>query len=484
MDDPRTAPHAGGVLAIDGSGDRKDGIATANVGRQWLGRYGKTDLRVLGSPCLVRSRVTAEQADHHEPGAEQLRRSPAVAVVVPFGMLEKMRWRVLMTLVTDDLPSVDRLDKLGRLCGVLTDRIDEISEMLTERIRTEIPSYAQMPREEHDRTVRATAQTLLSSLAAGEEPAADQLREIQLASRRRSYYGLPVYDVLAAFHVVARELWEQLRQAHDGDEGALIELVGPIWLWIQAMSSVVVDAYIEEAGARHSYEAGLRQRLFELLRGGGATDEQVREIARELGFDPSGRFQALCAPAGAWSQGQLDPLHRAARQLGGTVQCGLHGAVLIVLAQNVPTAKVVSRVSQLGGSGVLLGVGLLREGLVGAEMSIGDAERALRLAPGGGSGVIRFEDVWLQASLTGAEQRLEPLFTRARQVARENPILVDAVRAFSRCGFTLSGAATELGVHPNTVGYRLARWQDLTGLDPRTLPGLLRSVLADLTDPG
>ncbi|WP_455771596.1 PucR family transcriptional regulator [Streptomyces hygroscopicus] len=399
-------------------------------------------------------------------------------------MLEKMRWRVLMTLVTDDLPSVDRLDKLGRLCGVLTDRIDEISEMLTERIRTEIPSYAQMPREEHDRTVRATAQTLLSSLAAGEEPAADQLREIQLASRRRSYYGLPVYDVLAAFHVVARELWEQLRQAHDGDEGALIELVGPIWLWIQAMSSVVVDAYIEEAGARHSYEAGLRQRLFELLRGGGATDEQVREIARELGFDPSGRFQALCAPAGAWSQGQLDPLHRAARQLGGTVQCGLHGAVLIVLAQNVPTAKVVSRVSQLGGSGALLGVGLLREGLVGAEMSIGDAERALRLAPGGGSGVIRFEDVWLQASLAGAEQRLEPLFTRARQVARENPILVDAVRAFSRCGFTLSGAATELGVHPNTVGYRLARWQDLTGLDPRTLPGLLRSVLADLTDPG
>ncbi|MEU0836815.1 transposase, partial [Streptomyces sp. NPDC005969] len=33
----------GGVLVIDDSGDRKDGKATAHIGRQWLGRLGKTD---------------------------------------------------------------------------------------------------------------------------------------------------------------------------------------------------------------------------------------------------------------------------------------------------------------------------------------------------------------------------------------------------------------------------------------------------------
>jgi SRSO17 transposase len=43
LTDPGTAPHAGGVLVIDDSGDRKDGRRTAHVGRQWLGRYGKTD---------------------------------------------------------------------------------------------------------------------------------------------------------------------------------------------------------------------------------------------------------------------------------------------------------------------------------------------------------------------------------------------------------------------------------------------------------
>ena len=45
--DPATAPHSGGVLVIDDSGDRKDGTKTAHVGHQWLGRYGKTDNGVV-----------------------------------------------------------------------------------------------------------------------------------------------------------------------------------------------------------------------------------------------------------------------------------------------------------------------------------------------------------------------------------------------------------------------------------------------------
>src|SRR3989442_11484047 len=48
--DPATAPHGGGVLVIDDSGDRKDGAKTAHVGRQYLGRYGKTDNGVVPRP--------------------------------------------------------------------------------------------------------------------------------------------------------------------------------------------------------------------------------------------------------------------------------------------------------------------------------------------------------------------------------------------------------------------------------------------------
>ncbi len=39
--DPANAPHGSRVLVIDDSEDRKDGVKTAHVGQQWLGRYGK-----------------------------------------------------------------------------------------------------------------------------------------------------------------------------------------------------------------------------------------------------------------------------------------------------------------------------------------------------------------------------------------------------------------------------------------------------------
>ncbi|MEV7196295.1 transposase [Streptomyces sp. NPDC093510] len=44
---PATAPHDGGVIVIDDSADRKDGTATAHVGRQRLGRLGKTDNAIV-----------------------------------------------------------------------------------------------------------------------------------------------------------------------------------------------------------------------------------------------------------------------------------------------------------------------------------------------------------------------------------------------------------------------------------------------------
>jgi SRSO17 transposase len=50
--DSATAPHDAGVLVIDDSGDRKDGTKTAHVGRQWLGRYGKTDSGVVSVTTL------------------------------------------------------------------------------------------------------------------------------------------------------------------------------------------------------------------------------------------------------------------------------------------------------------------------------------------------------------------------------------------------------------------------------------------------
>src|SRR5437764_2101617 len=60
LSDPATGPHGGGVLVIDDSGDRKDGAKTAHVGRQWLGRYGKT-----GNGVVTVNTLCADERVYH-----------------------------------------------------------------------------------------------------------------------------------------------------------------------------------------------------------------------------------------------------------------------------------------------------------------------------------------------------------------------------------------------------------------------------------
>ena len=62
--DPATAPHDAGVLVIDDSGDRKDGVKTAYVGHQWLGRYGKT-----GNGVVTVTTVWADERVYYPVGA-------------------------------------------------------------------------------------------------------------------------------------------------------------------------------------------------------------------------------------------------------------------------------------------------------------------------------------------------------------------------------------------------------------------------------
>jgi SRSO17 transposase len=58
LEDPRSAPRADGALVVDETGDRKNGKATAHVGKQYLGGIGKIDDGVVSVSSLwVEERV-------------------------------------------------------------------------------------------------------------------------------------------------------------------------------------------------------------------------------------------------------------------------------------------------------------------------------------------------------------------------------------------------------------------------------------------
>jgi len=123
------------------------------------------------------------------------------------------------------------------------------------------------------------------------------------------------------------------------------------------------------------------------------------------------------------------------------------------------------------------GVGLSRSGLKGAADSLADARIASATLPRGG-GLPMFADEWPDACVQREASRLEMILAPARTVATAHPHLSAAVLAFADAGMQMAPAAVTLSLHANSLSYRLARWYQLTGWNPRTFDGLRRSVLA------
>jgi hypothetical protein len=78
LEDSQTAPHKSGALVIDETGDRKDGKATAHVGKQYLGGIGKVDNGVVSVSSLYADErlyyplaVEPYTPEHHFEGAKK-----------------------------------------------------------------------------------------------------------------------------------------------------------------------------------------------------------------------------------------------------------------------------------------------------------------------------------------------------------------------------------------------------------------------------
>ncbi|ALU73402.1 hypothetical protein H351_30505 (plasmid) [Rhodococcus erythropolis R138] len=367
-------------------------------------------------------------------------------------------------------------DDARALCEAVAYRLAHADPDLSSRVRAELPSYTKLPDAEHRRTVQDLTRQLLEGMAAGVGPSGEALQFTRRAARRRAQLGVSAYDVLKAFHIVSRELWNALQSAPEATDSVLIALVEPMGRWTEAMTASVVDAFVDESPTTHAQEAEVRRRFFGEL-GDRTRGEYVAETARALAFDIHGQFQAICSPRSFWPDAEVESLQRATRRLPGVVQCGVRASGMYVLVQDSDVDAVVRSAHGISGTEVPIGIGLRREGLHGAHWSIVDAERTLRVAEMRGAQSALFFDTWLESTLLDSEPRLALLFDTVQKVRHEHPDLAAAVFAFAEFGFSQAQAAKELHLHPNSIAYRLNRWKELTGADPRTFSGLARSII-------
>jgi hypothetical protein len=370
------------------------------------------------------------------------------------------------------------------LCEAVANEISGLVKRVMDAIRAELPEYSSLDLADHEEMVRRQCLVLLEGLASHQLPGPAPAEHARLLGALRAKQGIAVEALLGAYHIAYREIWNTLlvrAQAEDPAQAdRLLELVNLLWTWLRLMTSAAVDGYAETARAREQARASLEHQFLESLYTGQATAESTALAARAMDFDPHGTFQVICCPADPWRNQDLDLLKRRLRPHAGTSVSMVRGTALVIVFQGIPASQVLGLLGD-DGTPVTAGVGLARPGLAGAAESIVDAERALALAERRG-GVADFGTDWLAATMLPHMDRLQPLTNAGR--AREQPHLRDAVHAYSRHGFSITASAGALHIHPNTMKYRLDRWQQLTGWDPRTLDGLLRSLFSITFPPG
>lgn len=346
---------------------------------------------------------------------------------------------------------------------------------IVREIRAQVPEYDRVPLGDHGDHVREQQELIVQALIDGRGLNEEDLRRAAALGRLRASQGMSVEGVISAYHVGNRELWKLIDARADKGREFLPELAGTLWDSIHVTATEIAAAHSSVARARHTQNLTMRHRFVELL-GRDGNDPETLEVATDLGFDVHGPFLAACISAGERPASTAQRVHEELEYLTGTSFAIQQGAVLLVLSQGPDEEALEEMVYDLDDT-PRTGIGLRRTGVAGARDSMRDAVEALA-ATDSQRPVASFAERWWLAVVAAQGERLAPLLGAVHEVVVANPHLVEAVCAFAASDFSVAAAAKQLHVHANSVAYRLDRWDQLTGWNPRTFAGLVHSMAA------
>jgi hypothetical protein len=386
---------------------------------------------------------------------------------------------------------------------ILVEHQRELVRAATDSILGELPAYAGNPDAqlggEIGEQVAAHIDAFVVCARRGVAPGPDGLPFIGETVDRRIDQGIPAEQILAAYRVGHRVLWEIVEQASErvgADEDVMASLALPMMRYIEAAWSEVAKSYIRaERRLAADLDRG-QSRLVEAMIDGRAASEGVRLQAGSFPVDAQQTYLVLVLHG--FPDHAAASLRTAARRLGDAPQ--VRASVvhvrdddlisLVALERGEPStaSALIAREMRFAASKLgcapALGVGMPAHG---PEQVREGYREAVAAATAAGSGItLALEQMALVDRLTvmlasgAVPERL--ISDRVRTFVQEDlgkrGQLISTLREYAACDLNARRAAEALFVHRNTVLYRLQRVSELTGLDPHLLPQLLDLITA------
>lgn len=349
--------------------------------------------------------------------------------------------------------------------GLLAER-EQIASDIRRRIHENLPVYREIDEATLDRDIRLSFVCTIESARAGSGAvSASEVAALVEVGRSQAEAGVPLEDLLRAWRlgIEGSIAWaRQLGTRLGAGDGEILEFVGSVLAWSD-LSMVETArghrlAELELAQRDHERRASFVRRLL----AGTMLSSEIRVEADLYGIDATRTYVAVRArPLPGTS---IRELERAlgfddARQLG-------HGLSAHVDDQLSGFIRDRPSDTTLG----IVGVGAPRS-LERLAESARLATRAFVTADSFElSGVQDIDSLGLRAAVAAdwdvgdalCRRYLEPL-------AEIGPALdlANTLRTYLACGMHVDRAAEQLVVHPNTLRYRISRFEALTGSNLR-----------------
>lgn len=343
---------------------------------------------------------------------------------------------------------------------------------MAERITAAIPAYASDHIDFEDVVSSCTdnVRYILGNLAGQPSINRDAARATGL---RRAEQGMAYADVLEAFRVGGRFLWETLvDRADDDSRDILLRAAADIWAVTDELSSTVTEAYRSAVVDRARRSDQLRGVMVGALLDGESTGaERDWRAATVLDLPPDGGFVVVSAECTSPGSEALPDVERILRRQNLTGAWRLdheHHEGLVVLPLSYDVSRLVEALAELATGRV--GISAVFSRLDASHAACQEARQAAATATPGTASVIRFEEhplaVLLAASpdptTTLVRRTLGPVLALPRD---EAAIILETARTWLAAGGSTSTAAKSLHLHRNTVRYRLRRLEELVGRD-------------------
>ncbi len=389
----------------------------------------------------------------------------------------------------------------------LAQRSNEIWRGTFELLQRESPEYRNSVDDEFTEESKAHCSELLRAIVAlaagrGRKSGGDAFGFVRTHAIWRARHQVPLIASLHAYRLAHKTYWgitrEQLLRHPRQDEAIRsLTLLSDFWLELfDHVGAVLAEAHAVEEGlivaqATRTY-GGL---IDDLLGGRAPRDAQAQRLCALCGIAPGAAMAVVVARPLQAGNGHVDlevtlrSLVRLIEQVLPAATFGKladirDGAVTAIACSATDTGRGVLAALRRNGLArrvrdsvaAAVGISLDTSEIGGLPAALQEARLALDFASATRP-LMHFSDIDLPEFLIrragSAAFRLVPHWARHFCPGDDEPAraLARTIRAFADCNFNVKRTARRLGVHTNTVYFRLNRIKKLTGVDARTYAG-------------